>query len=294
MGFNFLASTPLEAFVKHHIITGGSGTQLHLVETGNPEGQPILFLHGFSQCWLSWARQIDSDLAQTHRLVALDLRGHGRSEKPLTGYDDSKNWADDVEAAIQQLELDRPVLCGWSYGPIVMLDYVRYYGEDQIAGMHFVSGITKLGSEAAMSVITPEFASLIEGFFSTNTEQSVSSLEGLLRMCFVSELPAMDLYLMLGFNLTVPPYVRQALFSRALANDDLLQTLRTPVLITHGSADPIVRSTVVDQHAALIPNAEVDIITGGGHAVMWENAPAFNRRLAAFCEKVNTRPLMPM
>ena len=54
--------------------TGGGGTPLRLVETGNPRGRPILFIHGFSQCSLAWNRQLSSDLAESHRLVALDLR----------------------------------------------------------------------------------------------------------------------------------------------------------------------------------------------------------------------------
>jgi len=40
--------------MKTHTITGGGGTPLHLIETGNPTGRPILFIHGFSQCWLAW------------------------------------------------------------------------------------------------------------------------------------------------------------------------------------------------------------------------------------------------
>ena len=49
--------------MKNHKIKGGGGTRLHVVETGNARGRPILFIHGFSQCWLAWSRQMDSDLA---------------------------------------------------------------------------------------------------------------------------------------------------------------------------------------------------------------------------------------
>lgn len=272
--------------MKHHIITGGGGCQLHLAETGNPDGQPILFIHGFSQCWLTWSRQLNSDLAVEHRLIAMDLRGHGKSDKPRDGYDSSQMWADDIASVIRNLELERPVLSGWSYGPLVILDYIRHYGEDALAGIQFVSAITKLGSEAALSVITPEFLALTPGFFSSDVEEGSRSLDSLLRMCFVHEPAATDLYLMLGYNLSVPPFVRQALFSRAFDNDDLLRTLRTPVLITHGADDTIVRLTAVEQHSSLIPNAEIDIIPGAGHAPFWEAAPEFNRRLQAFCGRL--------
>jgi pimeloyl-ACP methyl ester carboxylesterase len=60
--------------MKAHLVTGGGGVQLHVVETGNPQGRPILFIHGASQCWRQWNRQMNSSLADEHRLVALDMR----------------------------------------------------------------------------------------------------------------------------------------------------------------------------------------------------------------------------
>src|SRR5687768_1919959 len=208
--------------MKHHTIIGGGGTRLHLVEAGDPSGPSILFFHGCSQSWLTWDRQMRSELASRYRLIAMDLRGHGSSERPRDGYDDSRLWAADVDAAIRELKLDRPVLCGWSYGPLVILDYVRHYGEEAVGGMTFVGGVTKLGSPEATSVLTPEFLSLVPGFFAADVEESAGSLQSLLRMCLTREPSAEDLYRMLGYNLSVPPYVRQALLSRSFDNDDLL------------------------------------------------------------------------
>ena len=221
--------------MKDHTIIGGGGTRLHVVETGNPRGQAVLFIHGTSQCWRTWSRQMSSDLADDYRLVALDLRGHGLSDRPREGYTDSRLWADDVNATIQALGLDHPILCGWSYGPLVILDYIRHHGEERIGGIHLVGAITKLGSEAALSVLTPEFLALVPGFFANDVEESVRSLAGLLRLCFAREQSATDLYTMLGYNVSVPPFVRQAMFSRVFDNDDLLPTIRKPVLITHGA-----------------------------------------------------------
>ena len=271
---------------SRHKVTGGGGTELHVVETGNPRGRPIVFIHGLSQCCLQWSRQLDSSLAENYRLVALDMRGHGLSEKPRVGYDDSKLWAEDVYAVIQALDLDHPVLSGWSYGPLVFLDYIRHYGEDALGGLHFVGAATKLGSEAAMSVLTPEFLSLVPEFFATDTETSVHGMESLLRLCFARELSATQVYLMLGYNLSVPPYVRQALLSRSIDNDDLLPKISKPVLITHGAADAIVRVAAVDHHKAAIPHAQVQLMANAGHAAFWDDAAAFNERLAAFCQRL--------
>lgn len=274
--------------MKSHQITGGGGTRLHVVETGNPNGRPILFIHGFSQCWLTWSRQLNSDLAHDHRLVAMDLRGHGLSDKPRDAYGESQLWADDVNAVLQALRLEQAILCGWSYGPLVILDYIRHYGEDAVSGLHFVSGITKLGSDEAVSVLTPEFLDLVPGFFSTDVEESVRSLDSLLRLCFASEPSAPDLYLMLGYNLSVPPHVRQALLSRSFDNDDLLPKIRRPVLITHGADEAIVKPAAVDQHKAGMPHAQIQMIANAGHASFWDDATSFNRRLHAFAASVRS------
>jgi pimeloyl-ACP methyl ester carboxylesterase len=274
--------------MRHHTITGGGGTRLHLVETGNPHGQAVLFIHGFSQCALAWERQLSSDLAHHYRLIAMDMRGHGDSEKPREGYDNSKLWADDVDASIRELSLDRPVLCGWSYGPLVILDYVRHYGEAHIGGIHFVGAITKLGSDAALSVLTSEVLALVPGLFSDSVGESIGTLESFVRMFFAREPARADLYTMLGYNACVPPFVREALFSRILDNDDLLPTICSPVLITHGAADAVVKKEVVEQHRAGIPHARIYVIPEAGHAAFWDNAASFNEQLADFCEEIGT------
>ncbi len=113
--------------MESHRITGGGGAQLHVVETGNPRGRPIVFIHGFSQCWLAWSRQLNSALADDHRLVAVDLRGHGLSDKPSDGYGDSRLWADDIDAVIRTWPrpADPVRLVLW----FPALDYIRHYGE---------------------------------------------------------------------------------------------------------------------------------------------------------------------
>jgi non-heme chloroperoxidase len=269
--------------MKSHRITAGGSTTLHVVETGNPQGRPILFIHGFSQCWIAWSRQLNSDLANDHRLIAMDLRGHGLSDKPLDGYSESRIWADDLNAVIETLGLDRPILSGWSYGPLVILDYVRHYGEDAIGGVHFVGGISKLGSDEAISVLAPDFLGLVAGFFSSDAAESVSSLQSLLRMCFAQELSPQDFYLKLGYNVSVPPYVRKALFSRSFDNDDLLPRLSKPVLITHGAADRIVNPAAAHHHKAAIAHAQIQLMPGAGHAAFWDDPATFNQSLRQFC-----------
>jgi len=272
--------------IQEHVITGGAGCQLHVVETGNRRGRSILFIHGISQSVLTWRAQLRSELRRRYRLVAMDLRGHGASAKPAAGYEDSKLWADDVAAVIRDLSLDQPVLCGWSYGPLVMLDYLRHHGESRIGGLHFVDGLSKLGSAAAFGVLTPEVLALVPGLFATDTETSVAALNSLIRLFFVHTPSAAELYTILGYNVSVPPFVRQAMFSRTLDNDDLLPTIRKPLLLTHGAADAIVKVEVVEQVRQLVPHAEVQIMPNAGHAPFRDDASSFNRRLSAFADEV--------
>ena len=269
--------------MKTHRISGSGGVRLHAVETGDPNGRPILFIHGISQSWLSWRCQLRSDLQDEFRLIAIDLRGHGKSDKPADeSYKESKVWADDINAVITTLELNEPILSGWSYGPLVMLDYVRHYGEDNIGGMNFVSGVTKLGSEDAMMVLTPEFLSLVPGFFSSDVQESVQAMRSLIRLCFTKEPAERDLYMMLGYNISTPPYVRQAMLSRSFDNDDLLPKLRKPVLITQGSIDKVVRVRASEQIRSAIKHSTLVIMENAGHALCREEPEKFNARLRDF------------
>lgn len=271
--------------MKSSMVMGGAGVRLHLTETGNPSGPPLLFIHGFSQCSLAWRRQMQSDLADTFRLVALDLRGHGLSDKPRDGYADSRLWADDINAVIRTLGLERPILCGWSYGPLVILDYLRHYGEAQIRGINIVGGITKLGSEGALAALDPRFLNLVPGFFSTDAEECVRALDALLSACFGDDLSASERWMMLGYNVSVPPFVRQALFSRVFDNDDLLSKLRSPVLITHGARDAVVKPAVIEQQMAGIGRARVHVIPDADHACFWREPQTYNTLLRRFANE---------
>ena len=270
--------------MKTHQVAGGGGVQLHVVEAGKPSGRPILFIHGGSQSWLTWSRQLDSELARDHRLVAMDLRGHGLSDKPRDAYGDSRLWADDVAGIIDALNLDRPVLSGWSVRPAChpgLSAALRRgpYRRDPLRRRHYETRERRGDVRHHFGV-----AESCAGPLRDRRRRSVRSLESLLRLCFFEQPSASDLYLMLGYNVSVPPYVRQGLFSRAFDNDDLLPRIRKPALITHGAKDAVVKPEVVDQHKASLAHAQIHIMPNVGHAAFWEDSAAFNQRLRAFVE----------
>ncbi len=262
-------------------VEGGGGLLIHVEDHGNPYGPPILFIHGFSQCRLCWNKQINSPLADSHRLVTMDLRGHGRSEKPRDVYGDSALWADDVAAVIKALDLDRPVLCGWSYGGTVICDYLRHHGEDAIGGINLVGAVSKLG-DPVIPYLGEPFTSIIPGFFSDDVEESSATLQRFMRICVAAEPTPEDFYFFLGYNMIVPPYVRYGLFARSLDNDDLLPGLKAPVLITHGEDDAVVLLSMGEHNKTLISQASMSVYPGIGHAPFWENPARFNAELNDF------------
>ncbi|MDF9746807.1 alpha/beta fold hydrolase [Natrinema salsiterrestre] len=268
--------------MKEHTVTGGGGIELHVEERGNADGRPILFIHGYTQSRRSWTKQLESTLADDFRLVAMDNRGHGQSEKPESAYAESELWADDVQRVIETLELDRPVLVGWSYGGLIISDYLEKYGDEQIAGINLVGAISKNGTDDAMAVIGEEFVELIPGFESTDAEESVNALETFVERCVHGELLPEDRYFMLGYNAVVPPHVREGLHSRTLTHDEDLRAIEKPVLITHGEADTIVLPAAAEEHAELIGTAETSFYPEVGHSPFWEEPERFNRELREF------------
>lgn len=275
--------------MRAHTITGGGGVKLHVVETGNRRGRPVLFVHGFSQCSLVWTRQLASDLAGELHLVALDNRGHGLSEKPRDAYGDPQLWADDLQAVIDALALDRPVLVGWSFGGLILCDYLRCRGEAAIRGTSFVGAATKLGEES-LALTGADFLPIVPGFFSSDAEESIGALRTLVRMLVHAEPTPEDFYTWLGFNVVVPSYVRQAMVTREVSNDDVLSRLERPVLVTHGERDGLVLPEAARQHAALIPDARLSLYPEVGHSPFWEDPERFNRELREFVRGLPASP----
>jgi non-heme chloroperoxidase len=271
-----------------HTVKGGGGLRLHVREWGNADGPPILFIHGWSQSHLCWAKQCESPLANEFRLVAYDLRGHGMSEMPLEPehYTDEQLWADDVAAIIEQLRLDRPVLVGWSYGPFVILDYVRAYGQQQIAAINFVAGAVKLGEAAFGTLIGPGFMDHFAGATADDLPTNIRAMRAFLTACSATPWAAEDFETALGTSVVVPPRVRLNLAARTIDTDDLLRTLDVPLLVTHGLRETVVLPAMAEHVLATCPTAEASWYEGVGHVPHIEAPARFNRELAELTRRV--------
>ena len=274
--------------MQTHTIEGGGGLRLHVREWGAPRRPAIFLIHGWSQNHLSWKHQFESNLVDEFRLVVLDNRGHGMSEKPLEeeNYTDERLWADDVAAVISALDLDRPVLVGWSYGGFIISDYVRAHGEGEVSGINYVAGALMLNEN--LDNIGPGFIDNVEGATSADLPTNISAMRSFIRACTAEPMSTEDWEAALCFNIVVPPQVRGAMvLSRQIDSDDVLSGMTVPVLVTHGDRDTVVLPSMAEHVLNTCSTAEASWYEGIGHAPFLEDPERFNRELAGFARRVS-------
>jgi pimeloyl-ACP methyl ester carboxylesterase len=105
---------------------------------GDPAAAPFLLVHGLASNLRLWDGVAEHLHARGHTVVALDQRGHGRSDAPESGYDMDTVVAD-VRAVIEALGLSRPVVVGQSWGGNVALEY-GWRHPDGVRGITCVDG----------------------------------------------------------------------------------------------------------------------------------------------------------
>ena len=263
-------------------IRSADNITLHVREWGRADGREILLIHGLAQSHLSFVRQFDSDLADTHRIVAFDLRGHGMSEKPLDPncYQDGRRWADDLEAVIVGKKLRAPVVAGWSLGARVIRQYLMHYGDRRLSAINMVS-CRPIEDPSVARRDTPPFPA--DGASDIATQ--IATAIAFLRACFEIQPEARDFETMLAFNMMVSLDVRRGIAGWAVGIPEAIKVLNAitvPTLVTHGTADRLIMPGAAQMTAGAIPNAKLSLYHGCGHAPFYEDAPRFNRELKAF------------
>ena len=267
-----------------HEIVGGGGLKLSVHEFGNPNGRPILFIHGLMQCSLCWSQQYESDLADEFRLVGIDMRGHGMSERASSAdaYQESKLWADDVAAVINALELEKPILVGASYGGFPINDDVRHFGDAQLGGINYVAAAVYFGNDKAKARLATRMMELVPGVLSTDLAKNIAATRSFTRLFYAIQ-PSQEQYeTVLAYNMVVPPEVRAALADREIDGDPILERIKCPVLISHGTDDAIVLPSMSESIKERIPHAVLSLYEGVGHTPYGEAVERFNGELADF------------
>ena len=260
-------------------VTSPDGVALAAYAWGNPHGREIVFIHGYSQCHLSWRRQMDdAALCAEFRMVAYDLRGHGSSDQPLARerYRDDRLWADDLAAVIAAAGLKRPTLVAWSYAGRVVADYVRFHGQDGIAAINYVAAVTKTDR----AFWGPELK-LSAAMASNDLAVNVRASRRFVQACFAGRPAGEEMEITLAYTMAVPAKARALVMARTPNEGDILDRLRVPVLVTHGTMDRIILSAAGSYTAAQIPGARLSLYDGVGHSPFFEDPTRFNRELAA-------------
>lgn len=111
------------------------GAALAFTDTG--QGRVILLLHGVCMSRMFFERNIP-ELAKRYRVIALDFRSHGDSPIVEGGHSVSE-YARDVHALLEHLDVNDVTAVGWSMGNFVLWDYLRQFGRDRLASMVVVS-----------------------------------------------------------------------------------------------------------------------------------------------------------
>jgi non-heme chloroperoxidase len=186
-----------------------------------------------------------------------------------------------VAAIIEELELERPALVGWSYGAFVICDYVRAYGQDRIGPIEFVAGAVKLGDAAFGTLIGPGFLDHFADATSDDLPTSIRGMRGLVDAFSANPLPVEDIETLLASSMTVPARVRANLAAREIDCDDVLRSLTVPLLVAHGRADTIVLPAMAHHIMAVCPTAETSWYESAAHVPHLEDPARFNRELGA-------------
>ena len=260
------------------------GVTFQAYEWGNPSGTPLVFIHGIYQSALSWAKQIeDPQLASKYRLVAIDLRGHGASDKPdgAEFYREGGRWANDIAALLDTLHLSRPVMVAWSYGGRVLNDYLLANGDGRLGGIVYVAARSLAGpaespsprrSEASRDALSSDPATFIKG-----TREFVE-------LCFGRPPTSAELEWLTAASMQTPSYVRKQLGGWPLAYTDVLSSIRVPTLIIQGDIDAVVPPQVAELTHQLIRHSTLSIYHGVGHSSFFETPDRFNAELERFVE----------
>ena len=113
-----------------------NGLSFHYLDWGG-SGQPLLLLHGLASTCHIWD-MVAPILAQDHRVVALDQRGHGETDKPNSGFEFS-SVTQDILGVMDGIGGDHPIVIGHSWGGSVALE-LAVRAPDSVKGMVWVDG----------------------------------------------------------------------------------------------------------------------------------------------------------
>ncbi|MEU3648266.1 alpha/beta hydrolase [Lentzea sp. NPDC034063] len=241
-----------------HVAAAGGG-RLAVREAGPADAPPVVLIHGWAQTGAVW------DLPG-FRTYAVDLRGHGESDD-FGDYRDSAQWAADLKAVLDHT--GPATVVGWSYGGLVITDYLRVHGTAGINALVFVSAITEIGRGRPGGETGPVMRDALPGAL---TDDLVMA-----KFCeaMAPLLPAGTVAKLTASATSVSHKVRGELFRRDVGSADVLKAVDVPTLVVHGTQDEVVAPAAAEYSAALIPGAELSLYPETAHAPFLERPARF-------------------
>jgi pimeloyl-ACP methyl ester carboxylesterase len=269
------------------------GVKLYYTERG--AGPPVLLLHGNGVTAQDWEISgVLDGLAADHRVIAIDRPGFGYSERPRRSAWTPEQQAELIHAALAELNVERPVVVGHSWGTLVALALALDYPADVerlvlLSGYYFPS--PRVDAMLQIAPATPLLGDVLRHTVSPIIGRLMAPM--VIRQLFAPA-PVPERFAQFPFSMSLRPSQLRASAEEAalmVPSAALLQErygeLRLPVAIIAGSGDRIVDpSAQSNRLSRQIAGKDAQIISGAGHMVHYF-AP--ERVVAAAAGKTNER-----
>ncbi len=252
-----------------------TGVRLHYAERGDPAGEAIIFLHGYSDSWFSFSRVLPL-LPPEYHAFTLTQRGHGDSDKPQCCYT-PEDFAADVDAFMDAVGVHEATVVGASTGALfaqrVALSYPRRVSRLVMLGPQTPANEAVLGLvEEVRALEDPVPSEFVRGFQESTIYQPV---------------PQEFLDTVVSESLKLPARVWRDYMEQAVLSIDQdyvlpLREIDVPTLILWGEQDPLFPREEQERLAAAIPGATLKVYPETGHAVHWDRPEWVVRDLEAF------------
>ncbi len=249
------------------------GLRLHYVRRG--AGRPVVMIHGDGGSTYDWTTSIFDRIARQYHTMAFDRPGFGYSQRPVGEGGSPFVQARLIHQALEELDVERPVLVGHSRGGNVALAYALAY-PDQLAGVVTLAAAPYGGKIAlhnrllTVPVVGPLLAHTVYVPFGRG------AVEAGLDAAFAPEGPAPPDYVDVYAAYELRPdqllaHAHDQVWGRSAGHDMARRydELRVPLVIVHGTAD---RNVPVDQARRLhrvAPNSNLMVVDGAGHELMF-------------------------
>ena len=253
--------------------------QLHFQEQGS--GSPVLLLHGFPFDHTIWSGQVVA-LSTAYRVIAPDLRGHGRSPGGGDAYP-MEALAADVCALLDQLGIARAVWVGHSMGGYLTMAALRAFPE-RVAGVGLVATHPHADPpdkrlqriQSAHKALAGEAAEILLGMMGVLFAPSLDRQSDVAQRVYT---------IMQGTKTEGIAGAQRGMADRP-DSVETLKAARVPAVVIAGASDQIVAAEAARDMAMLMDDAPFHNISGAGHMPMVEQPTATSAALRAFLESL--------